>query len=377
MKKIFVASFILLVVVLLFLGIYNFAFKKEAAQTAEQKQAIVEEPKTSKNLKEPSKLTVVSDEAVLSPFFDKKSETITYYSAKDGTVWKINPNGKGKQQISDVKLDGLKNVYWSPDHSKVVTMFEKNGQITFFEYDYALQKGLQLKSGLDTVVWDNLGTKIFYKYYDAGKQERTLNIANPDGSGWQKITDLEFKNVSIAPVPSTAAVSYWNYPSANEKTKFYAVSATGGEPKVVLGEKYGADYLWSPDGTQALVSSLSDKDRKMTALGIVSAGGEYKDLGIPTLVSKCVWSIDGKTIYYALPGDIPDSAVMPDDYQNKKFFTDDTYWKMDVATGKKERIIDASSINGKHDSTNLFLSATEDALYFVNRVDGKLYKIDF
>jgi hypothetical protein len=176
-------------------------------------------------------------------------------------------------------------------------------------------------------------------------------------------------------VPSTSNVSFWNFPNADEETQLTIVGAVGGEPNVILKGKFGADYLWSPDGTQALVSSLASNDSKMTTLGLVTVNGQYHDLAIPTIVSKCVWSNDGKSIYYALPGAIPDNARMPNDYQDNKFMTDDTFWKIDITTGEKSRLINASEINGKYDSSDLFLSATESDLYFINRSDQKLYKI--
>ena len=153
------------------------------------------------------------------------------------------------------------------------------------------------------------------------------------------------------------------------------IGAIGGQTQVIFKGRYGGDYLWSPDGTQALVSSLGDENSKMPTLGLITINSEYHDLNIPTIVSKCVWSSDGKTIYYALPGGIPDSVIMPNDYQNGKFTTEDTFWKMDIATGQKERLVSANEISGKYDSSNLFLSATNSALYFVNKIDGKLYRI--
>jgi hypothetical protein len=254
-------------------------------------------------------------------------------------------------------------------------MFQIGGQLSFYEYDRQSKKGTLLKNGLDTVVWDNLGAKIFYKYYDAATKKRSLNTANPDGSNWQKLSDVDFRDMSIAPIPSTSAISYWNYPDASQESQLQIIGAIGGQSQTIFRGRYGGDYLWSPDGSQALVSSLGSKDNKMTTLGLVTIGGEYHDLNVPTVVSKCVWSSDGKTIYYALPGGIPDNATMPNDYQANKFTTDDTFWKMDVVTGQKERVIDAGDVSGKYDSSSLFLSATGDALYFINKIDGKLYKI--
>lgn len=372
MKKVFIISAILLVVVLVFLGVYNFAFKKNEAAV----QRPVSEPeKVAATPIKMEKIKALSSSAVLGAVFDKKTAGVKYYDANTGFVWEVSANDQGKQQITNTKVLGLKNVLWSPGLNKVLTTIQKDGQNSFFEYDYSLQKAVPLKNGIDTVVWDNLGTKILYKFFDATAKKATLNIANPDGSGWQKIADVNIRNLSIAQIPFTPLVSYWNAPNAAQETLLRAVSLTGGEPRVILTGRYGADYLWSPDGTMALVSSLASKESRNVVLGLVGMDGKYQDLGIPTLASKCVWSKDSKTIYYALPGEIPADAIMPNDYQENKFNTDDTFWKMDVTTGKKDRIIEVSEINGKYDSSQIFLSEAEGVLYFVNKTDQKLYRL--
>jgi len=154
------------------------------------------------------------------------------------------------------------------------------------------------------------------------------------------------------------------------------IGSLGGDVKTVFSGKYGADYVWSPDGKKAAVSFLAQQGKSQMNLGIVTLDGAYQDLGIPTLASKVVWSKDGKTLYYALAGSIPDGAVMPDDYDSKKFTSSDTFWKVDTTTGQKSRIVETSDIMQNYDASQLFLSPTEDALFFVNRIDGKLYRIN-
>lgn len=367
----FIISAVLLGIILFFLGLYNFAFKKDTSQNIVQQK-----PSTETNVqKAPEKITAISDQAVIGPVFNKKNETILYYSAKDGTVWQTNSDGKEKLQIETTKLKGLKNVFWSSNQQKVLTMFETGGQVSFYEYDRQSKKAILLKNGLDAVAWDNLGAKIFYKYYDAATQKRSLNMANPDGSNWQKISDVDFRDISIASIPTTSTIAYWNSPDSDQESLLQISETVNGQTQTIFKGRYGGDYMWSPDGTQALVSSLASRGSKMNTLGLVTINSEYHDLNIPTIVSKCVWSSDGKTIYYALPGGIPDDAKMPNDYQENKFTTDDTFWKMDIITGQKERLVNASEVSGKYDSSNLFLSATGDALYFVNKLDGKLYRI--
>ena len=104
-------------------------------------------------------------------------------------------------------------------------------------------------------------------------------------------------------------------------------------------------------------------------------GGEYKNLDIPSFVSKTAWSRDNKTVYYALPGNVPANAILPNDYNDKKFLSTDTFWKVNVATGEKSRIIPLDKIGGQYDASNLFLNSDESLLFFINRADGKLYKI--
>lgn len=372
---------IFLILVLFFLGIYNFAFKKNKTnvnQENSQTKKIIEEQTTVNNpTPKVDKIIKITNDSVIGAVYNKKDDSIVYYSAEDGTTWKINLNGESKQQISKTKVLGLKNVHWSPDRRKVLTTLEKDGKNLFYQYDSETQVAVSLKEGLDTAVWDNMSSKIFYKYYDATTKQRSLNIANPDGSGWQKLADVEFRNLKIAQIPLTSIVSYWNSPNANEETVLSKVGISSDKPMEIFSGKYGADYLWSPNGSLALISSLIEKESGKITLGTVDFTGNYIDLNIPTVVSKSVWSSDNKTIYYALASGIPENAIMPNDYLDNKFYTKDTFWKMDIVTGKKERIVEPEEINGNYDSTDMFLSPVEDALFFTNRIDKKLYKIEF
>jgi hypothetical protein len=117
-------------------------------------------------------------------------------------------------------------------------------------------------------------------------------------------------------------------------------------------------------GTSILLNSMNN------------SGGEFHSLSIPTLVSKAVWSEDSKTLYYALPGSIPENAMLPDDYFDKPLATRDTFWKIDTSTGKQIRLIDLKDMTQNMDSIDLFLSPSEDALFFTERATRRLYRID-
>ncbi|MFA6383568.1 MAG: hypothetical protein WCX17_04035 [Parcubacteria group bacterium] len=374
-KKIFIISAILFAVMLIFLGVYNLSFKTTAPAPNEQAAGNnVAAPATPPAI-ETAKLTPISDEAVLSPILDLATSKIKYYSKLTGKVYSIDLDGTNKKTVSDKNLPGLVDVIWSPDGSKVITKFTQGAGNKFFYYDYATNVGVQLKDNLDTIVWQS-NSKIFYKYYEPQSGERTLNIADPNGSNWVKITNLNYRFVSIAPIPHTGLVSFWNSPDASAETDFESSSVLGGENTPILKGYFGADYLWNASGNAVLVGHTDQKNGSQTQLAIMNEhGGELKNLGVSTFVSKSVWSKDNKTVYFALPGSLPSNATIPNDYLANKFNTDDSFWKINTITGEKTRIIDATKLSGGLDAMGLFLNADESMLFFANKVDGKLYRI--
>lgn len=376
MKKVFLVSAILLGITLLLWGVYLFAFKKgDTVKNQQTNQQAIKIP-TALLEKKQAKISPISSEAVLGAVFDKKNEKVLYFSATSGELWQVDSDGAKPVKISSTKIEGLVGALWSPDATKVLTIFKKDNQKVFSFRGDLKKDGEQLDTNIDNVAWDGLGMKISYKYYDQQTKKRSLSVADPNGENWQTLAqEIPFREVSLASVPLSAVVSFWNFPQASQESLFQSVSLMGGEVKTILKGRFGADYLWSPDGKRALVSSLINKDGKNITLGIVDTNGQYRDLNIPTIVSKCVWSFDSKLIYCGLPGGVPSGAILPDDYQAKKFTTQDTFWKINVGTASKERIVELTEFKSDYDASALFLSPVEDGLFFINRIDGKLYKI--
>jgi hypothetical protein len=371
-KKVFFLCLFIFFITLLLWGVYNLSFKK----TETPKPAPVATTPVTPSKSEPA-ISLVTDESVISPVIDPSGTYIKYYSHDTGKVYRIDLDGKNKGTISSQELDGLNNVLWSPDQTKAINEFTSpDGQPQFFSYSYATQKAIPIKKNTDEIAWQSNSGKIFYKYYDATANKRSLNIADPDGSHWASLTDIDYRNISIAQIPKSGIVSFWNKPDAMTETIFQSMPIVSGEKKTILQGKFGADYLWSPDGNNILVSTTDVRGGSKMQLSVMNSnGGEYKGLDMPTMVSKCTWSKDNKTVYCALPGNIPASAIMPNEYINKKFDTTDTFWKIDTKTGKKDRIIEAEKIGNRYDATQMFFNQDESKLFFINRTDGKLYSI--
>lgn len=375
-KKIFIASVTILGILLVFLGIYQLNFKSSPVDnsTAGSQDADVQTIPTSKAGQ--AKITMVSDKKVSYPFIDFSSAHIQYYSNESGMISQMNLDGTGGTILFAKSVPGLTGIIWAPTGSKAILKFGQ-GADTRYEY-YERDKGssLALKT-IDTVFWQNTN-KIFYKYYDVKTEERSLNIASPDGSDWLKISNIDFKRVEIAPVPKSGLVSMWNSPDALQETALQVIPITGGEKKVLFSGKFGADYLWSGDGNAILMSHADQKGGAKMQLAISnSQGGEYRNLNVATFVSKCVWSGDNDTIFCAVPNSLPAAAVLPNDYLSGKIQTKDSFFKINTKTGEKTSLINPTKIPTDMDAGNLSINDQNNMLIFLNKLDGKIYKLEF
>lgn len=377
-KKIFIISSSLLAIFLIFWGVYNLSFKTSIpgkSSSLENKNSAGSQPASPAKIAS-AKIEAVSEEAVLSPTFNKDDGSIKYYSPADGKFYQINLEGGNKKALSEKKFSDVVSVLWSPNSFKTILETKRDGEKRFILNDFSGDEEVLIKNNTDSITWIS-DARISYKYYDPKNSRRTLNVSDPDGTGWNMIADIAYRNIFLSPVPKTALISFWNEPDGFAETDFRSASALGTETKTLLKGFFGADYLWNVAGEKVLISHLNEKGGKIINLAIANAnGGEYKNIGIPSFVSKCVWSRDGVTIYCALPGSIPETAALPNDYMAGKFKTADTFWKINTATGEKSRIIDLDKINGAFDASGLFLNADESSLFFVNKQDAKIYRIN-
>lgn len=375
LKKVFIFSSLGLALLLFFGGIYFLIFKPEpenssTPDTSDSKSFL------EKTFSSPEKMSALTDESVLAPTLNEDSSALKYYSKKDQGFYELSFDGKIRTLILKKELPEAADILWSPAKNQALFKIpsDSSGLQTIF-FDFSTQKEVHLSEKLSNPVWQN-ANKIIYRYSDPAKKELTLNVSNPDGSDWKKLTNLEFSQVFSASLPQSGSISFWKAPDAYEESILYSVSPISAEKKIIFQGKFGANFLWNSEGTLALVNHPMEKAGKKMQLAIINNnGGEYKNLEIPTFISKCAWSKDSKTVYYALPGSIPDNSILPNDYYSQKFFTTDTFWKVNVLTGEKTRLIDLNKISAQVDAKNLFLSPDESLLFFVNRVDGKLYQI--
>lgn len=381
MKKIFIISAVLFTVMLLFFGVYTFVFRKSAdnpTADAGKKQALetaaADAQKKAADTKPPVINTVFNDQVFGAEF--SPDGTLVYFSITDHSFKRYDLTKKESTTILGNLPGRVMRLVWSPDRIKALALIEKDGRSTWYTVDMNGKTITPLKPEMNRLAWTFLGNQILYIYSDSTKKSFTLNVSDPDGKNWKVLANLS-NDSFISAIPQSSLVSFWTKTSGLSPSTLEAAGIVNGEGrKTLLQGKFGGDYLWSPNGERALVSFVTDKGGSTMKLGVIDrTSGKFLDLGLPTMISKAVWSSDNHTVYFALPGNLPDNIVLPDDYFGKSIPSEDTFLKIDLDTLKQDRIVDLSDIPNGFDSTNLLLAPKGDTLFFVERTSHKLYQI--
>ena len=98
------------------------------------------------------------------------------------------------------------------------------------------------------------------------------------------------------------------------------------------------------------------------------------DLDVYGLPEKCIWSLDNINVYCAVPNTVVGTQYPDYWYQGLVSFTD-YFVKININT-KEVSTLANSEDETPIDATNLFLSKTEDKLFFTNKKDSTLWSLD-
>ncbi len=138
----------------------------------------------------------------------------------------------------------------------------------------------------------------------------------------------------------------------------------------IFGNVYGLTSIFSPSHTKILYSQTSDRgfDYKLAVLNLTQK--QNRELNIFTLPEKCVFAKDDRTLFCAVIINQEDH-IMPDDYYKRLIDSDgNDIIKLNLDSRQQENVIHANI-----DAADLFLSPDETYLFFINKIDGRLYRL--
>ncbi|MFA6183881.1 MAG: hypothetical protein WC682_02135 [Parcubacteria group bacterium] len=370
MKKVFVISLVMFLLVGGFYFIYNFLLVDNSAKNDSKASQISDNNSEKSNAPILEKVIKIIDGNIKGLTLDLKGDKIQYYNNNEKGFWLASFDGSIKERLSNDDFGKLDKVVWSNDKKEAIL---KMGD-SFYLYKFGNKEKFIKKT--KALSWMNFNQKIVYSYEDYASRKKTLNIANPDGSDWKELAKLESDDIIMSYIPESAKASFWSVPDAFKESNMTIIPFGEGELEKIGEMKFGSDYLWSNDGGKFLRSSVSQKGGNNLNLEVCEVkNNNCTNLNLPTMISKCAWSKNNKSVYCALPKNIDKNSVMPNDYLNNKFSTNDIFWKVNVGSGKKEKVLDEKYIKEELDATNLVISPNEDFLFFINKKNNNLFRI--
>ena len=312
-KKILIILIIILVLILGGLVVYNFFLKEESPTevTTTPTDSSTTTPSQTTQDSLPSQIKIISQEPVLEPVID--GQKVKYYLKSNGNVFESDFDGSGSNRISSSILPGISKTLWSPNKNKVIIILEENGLLKKYLYDFQTEKLTSLDQSIRYMTWSPIEDKIVYQYYDSQTGDNNISTANPDGSQWTNVLQTRMKNLIIE-WPSPNKISIRTKPSGLAQSVIYTIDLMTGNLQKILKETYGLTVLWSPLGDKLLFSETNDQGKNLK-LKIANFNKQtIGELDFVTLPEKCAWSQDNRTIFCAIPKNVSDLAVLPDDY---------------------------------------------------------------
>ncbi|TSC77976.1 MAG: Uncharacterized protein G01um101424_110 [Parcubacteria group bacterium Gr01-1014_24] len=233
-------------------------------------------------------------------------------------------------------------------------------------------KGSFLPNNIKDISLSPDASKIFYLFSSG------VNLGNNIVGTTASL--LDNKKVQVFDSPFTEWLSFWptskmitlsTKPSSNVPGYMYMLDLDKKNLTKILGDINGLTTLTSPNGKLVLYGDNS------LSLYIYHTDNRNSDLlGVKTLPEKCVWGKVSDVIYCAVPKLI-DLGAYPDTWYQGEVSFSDQFWKIDIKSGNATLIMDPVTVTAEEiDGIKLDLDESENYLFFVNKKDSFLWKLD-
>ena len=385
------AIIILAAIFLLIVGTLGFLIYSRSSSTEEQPPVVVDSTntlpdpvdQTTSPLPAPEKFSLLTQagEQVVSPALFYNGNGVTYLSTQ-GQLMKADfeTSVEGGQTLARSRnLDiqqksNIARILWPKNGDDFIAESEDSvGNKSYSYFNFSTGAYLDLPKEVTALEWLPSGDKIIFVWVakDAdGNEKATLNIANPDTSGYSQIAELYESDDALYLSPDGLNLVFHRAKNTGSVNKIIQTTPDGKIWKDLVKEGYNYGILWSPDSQKLLFGKLDRSGLGYQLWYYDLYSGEVKNLGLSTVPLKAVWGSDSRTVYAAAPNG---GQAIRDYADLNNTFTADTFYKIDTSTLEKtEYLPENLTVDGR----DLFLNPGEDKVFFRNAQDGGLYYLD-
>ncbi|MCP6720112.1 MAG: hypothetical protein KJI72_02170 [Patescibacteria group bacterium] len=203
------------------------------------------------------------------------------------------------------------------------------------------------------------------------KNENELNLVEVDLSrnppAYETlIRDFRLKDIKMTHIPPDRLIIS-EAPSASYTGRIWQLDLTTLSFNLLIAPEQGLTTIWSGDKRFAFLFGADS--------GFLILNDNFQ-IALPTpfstLPQKC--NVSASKIYCFVPQNVPLDVNLPDDYLQKKFYSIDDLFALDIESGSVERIL-TSNTGGFPAIDAKNVQPLDDRLYFINRYDNYLYEL--
>lgn len=306
-------------------------------------------------------LTKVIDDKVTTPVLFYQGNGISYFN-QNGQLTQVDlkiQNGQAfatnKRSLNLPQKTGITKVLWPSSGNNFLVLASSTLKPVWSYFGSSTGQYTDLPSQIGSLVLSPDNTKIYYVWQGANNKN-TLNISDPNGTNYKKLADIFNADSQLSISPDGKMLLFYSENNPGDKNQITLVTADGQAFKTVAKEGYNWGVLWSPDSKWFLYGK---RDPQTRSLGLWLGNpftGEEKDLKVIASPESAVWSADGRFVYVS---------------GRSASGSSETISKVELSTLTKTEIL----ANGNFTAKDLFLSKTEDFIFFRNTFDGALYGV--
>lgn len=292
-------------------------------------------------------------------------DVFAYWSeSKTGDFYLVNKSGQivrktntSEEPVSLQELNRLNAVYPSADGLYAIMKFNYPASTVFSIFNTINTNWQPLPQGTIAAAWSPAGNRVTYLDQTA-----------------LKIFDLNTKKTSeVMRLSQKDAELFWQNESrillsvkSDFLTSIYAVDINKKTISPFL-EETGMKINWLDRNNYGL--KLNVGNNRQTSALIDNNGAVLSQLSFVTLPEKCAADVSAKIIHCAIPKNIPTASNAIEDYYMRGIYTDDSLYFINLADGSYGEI--ATDNDTLIDAVNLLVQ--NNSLYFINRLDDRLY----
>jgi hypothetical protein len=306
--------------------------------------------------------------------FDQASSStkIRYIERATGHIYETSVDSSDVKKISNTTLPKIHEALWVKDGKHLLARYLKEDGQTIRTFYAQISDTSDMDNSIEGTFLDDgikdisiLGDKIFY-FTKNSLGEQGI-VANTDGSKKTAVFNSTYADWSEKS-DGTKFVTLYSRPSASVLGSTYILNATTGDYSKVAGDMYGMIASANTDGNYVLLSGTRSNAIYTSVMDIVK--GIQSNIGVATLVDKCVWSQKEKTVVYcAVPKTAP-RGEYPDIWYKGGVSLNDSLWRIDVSSNDTEQVFDpVFEGESEMDMMSLSLNNKEDTLVFINKKD--------